>query len=31
VASTFTIRLATLDDTETIAAHRRAMFREMGY
>ena len=31
MASNFTIRLATLDDTETITAHRRAMFQEMGY
>ena len=27
----FTIRPATLDDAETITAHRRAMFLEMGY
>jgi GNAT superfamily N-acetyltransferase len=26
-----TIRLATIDDAEAIAAHRRAMFSEMGY
>jgi GNAT superfamily N-acetyltransferase len=31
VASNFTIRLATLEDAETITAHRRAMFLEMGY
>ena len=27
----FTIRPGTLDDVETVAAHRRAMFLDMGY
>ena len=27
----FPIRQGTLDDVETVVAHRRAMFREMGY
>lgn len=27
----FPIRQGTLDDAETVVAHRRAMFREMGY
>ena len=31
VTETFDIRPATIDDTEIIAAHRRAMFFEMGY
>ena len=31
MAQTFEIRAATIDDVETIAAHRRAMFFEMGY
>jgi GNAT superfamily N-acetyltransferase len=31
VTEDFPIRLGTLDDVETVVAHRRAMFREMGY
>jgi ribosomal protein S18 acetylase RimI-like enzyme len=31
VSADFAIRSGTLDDVETIIAHRRAMFREMGY
>jgi GNAT superfamily N-acetyltransferase len=31
VEQTFEIRAATVDDCETIIAHRRAMFFEMGY
>jgi hypothetical protein len=31
VAAEFAIRPGTLNDAETIAAHRRAMFLEMGY
>jgi GNAT superfamily N-acetyltransferase len=31
VTEDFSIRQGTLDDLETVVAHRRAMFREMGY
>jgi GNAT superfamily N-acetyltransferase len=31
VAQDFSIRQGTLDDLETVVAHRRAMFLEMGY
>jgi len=31
VPSAYTIRRATVEDAETIVAHRRAMFSEMGY
>jgi GNAT superfamily N-acetyltransferase len=31
VTEDFPIRQGTLDDVETVVAHRRAMFREMGY
>jgi GNAT superfamily N-acetyltransferase len=31
VRENFAIRLGTLDDAETVVAHRRAMFLEMGY